>query len=43
MKWVIQLLYPTLLGWNQWAWDRRRYHSVPMTFAEYLKSYLQNI
>eukprot|EP01052_Picozoa_sp_SAG31_P022936 SAG31_NODE_1852_length_7072_cov_12.649792_4_plen_521_part_00 len=26
MQWVVELLYPTLYGWNQWAWDRRRYN-----------------
>ena len=26
MQWVVELLFPTLLGWNQWAWDRRRYN-----------------
>ena len=26
MEWVIKLLYPTLLGWNQWAWNLRRYN-----------------
>ena len=24
MRWVLQLLYPTLVGWNQWAWANRR-------------------
>lgn len=24
MKWVVELLYPTLLQWNQWAWTLRR-------------------
>ena len=24
MQWVVELLFPTLLGWNQWAWERRR-------------------
>jgi hypothetical protein len=27
MRWVVQLLYPALLGWNQWAWDNRRYNA----------------
>jgi hypothetical protein len=26
MKWVVELLYPTLLQWNQWAWRLRRYN-----------------
>ena len=26
MKWVVELLFPTLLGWNEWAWARRRYN-----------------
>eukprot|EP01079_Euglenida_sp_SAG-EU17-18_P008042 gene8041-1437_t len=26
MTWVVRLLYPTLLGWNQWAWNGRRYN-----------------
>ena len=26
MRWVIQKLYPTLLRWNQWAWQERRYN-----------------
>jgi hypothetical protein len=25
MKWVVELLYPTLLQWNQWSWTLRRY------------------
>jgi len=25
MRWVVELLYPTLFGWNQWAWRGRRY------------------
>lgn len=24
MQWVVELLYPTLLQWNQWAWTLRR-------------------
>ena len=24
MEWVVELLYPALLGWNQWAWLNRR-------------------
>ena len=26
MLWVARLLFPTLLGWNQWAWNLRRYN-----------------
>ena len=26
MKWVVELLFPSLLGWNQWAWNGRRYN-----------------
>ena len=25
MRWVVELLFPTLLGWNQWVWRGRRY------------------
>ena len=27
MAWVVQLLFPTLLRWNQWAWEERRYNT----------------
>jgi hypothetical protein len=26
MKWVVELLFPSLLGWNQWAHRGRRYN-----------------
>ena len=27
MRSVVELLFPTLFGWNQWAWTDRRYVS----------------
>ena len=29
MQWVVELLYPTLLEWNQWAWRLRRWVHWP--------------
>eukprot|EP00051_Salpingoeca_urceolata_P013522 m.169852 g.169852 ORF g.169852 m.169852 type:complete len:934 (+) comp17815_c0_seq5:96-2897(+) len=26
MAWVVRLLFPSLLGWNQWVWNLRRYN-----------------
>lgn len=31
MRWVVDLLFPSLLGWNQWAWSRRRYVQIYST------------
>lgn len=25
MQWVVELLFPTLLRWNEWCWESRRY------------------
>ena len=27
MRWVTELLFPTMLRWNQWAWTGRQYGS----------------
>ena len=26
MQWVAELIFPTLLRWNQWVWETRRYN-----------------
>jgi putative isomerase len=29
MQWVAELLFPTLLGWHDWAWQRRQGYAAP--------------
>jgi hypothetical protein len=26
MQWVVEMLFPTLLRWNEWVWETRRYN-----------------